>query len=65
MKDTATKTVQIPTQHNELLSLMLKKADLDISDIFEVSYKLWINQNTDLLTEEEKEKYKHLFLGKI
>ncbi|TAE14200.1 MAG: hypothetical protein EAZ95_10280 [Bacteroidetes bacterium] len=63
--DHITKKVHLSKEHNELLDMMLKKADLSIDDLFEVSYKLWINRNTDLLTETEKEKYKHLFLGNI
>jgi hypothetical protein len=55
------KKVHLSKEHNELLDVMLQKAELSIDDLFEVSYKLWINRNTDLLTETEKEKYKHLF----
>lgn len=55
------RTVKIDTRHNELLNIMLKKAGLKIDDIFEASYKKWaINNVDDLLTKEDKEKYKDI-----
>ena len=47
-------------QMNELLDLMLAKANLKRNDIIETAYKRWIAKNLDLLTDEEKKRFDHL-----
>ena len=47
-------------QMNELLDLMLAKANLKRNDIIETAYKRWMAKNLDLLTDEEKKRFGHL-----
>ena len=45
-----------------LFDLMLKKAALKPEDIYTISMKLWIMDHADdLLSPEEKNRFKHLF----
>ena len=46
-----------------LLELMLKKAHLNINDLTDTFISVWINENQDLLSKTEREKFKHLFLN--
>lgn len=47
-------------QMNELLDLMLAKANLKRNDIIKTAYKRWMAKNLDLLTDEEKKRFDHL-----
>ena len=40
-----------------LLDFMLKKAEIDLSDINDSFIKVWINQNLDLLSENDKVQF--------
>ena len=44
----------------ELISTMLKRANIREKDIYDAALKYWINDNLDLLTKEEIDKYKKL-----
>lgn len=44
----------------ELISIMLERANLEKEDIHDRALKIWISKNLDLLTEEEYEKYKKI-----
>ena len=54
--------VQVNGEVKPLLDLMLSKANLTLTDLNDSFIRLWISENTDLLTKDEREKYKHLFL---
>ena len=41
-----------------LLDFMLEKAEIDLSDINDSFIKVWINQNLDFLTQEDKARFK-------
>ena len=60
-KNQITAKYTVEEDSKELIELMLEKSHLTVSDIFKTSLKKWINQNIDLLSENEKQKYKHLF----
>ncbi|MDD2387795.1 MAG: hypothetical protein PHP52_13540 [Bacteroidales bacterium] len=64
-KRKTTKKAIKPKQKTELellFELMLKKASLKPEDIYSTSMKLWIMEHAnELLTPEEKKKFKHLF----
>jgi hypothetical protein len=55
-------TVQVDAEFKPLLDLMLKKANLSLSDLNETFIPLWIGQNKDLLTATELEQFKNRFL---
>jgi hypothetical protein len=55
-------TVQVDAEFKPLLDLMLKKANLSLSDLNETFIPLWIGQNKDLLTPSELEQFKNRFL---
>lgn len=42
----------------ELISTMLKRANVKEKDIYDAALRYWINDNLDLLTKEEIRKYK-------
>lgn len=42
----------------ELISTMLKRANIREKDIYDRALKIWISKNLDLLTKEELKKYK-------
>lgn len=42
----------------EMISTMLKRANLSEKDIYDRALKAWISRNLDLLTKEELKKYK-------
>ena len=52
------KTVTVDASIAPLLDYMLKKANIQLSDINDTFIRVWINQNMDLLTEADKEKFK-------
>lgn len=45
------------------MELLLKKAKLTVSDIIDTTADVFINKNIDLLTKDEKEKFKKLFFN--
>jgi hypothetical protein len=56
------KTVQVDSSLLPLLSVMLKKANLTLSDLNDSAIRRWINQNTDLLSPVERERFKDVLL---
>ncbi|GHT54057.1 hypothetical protein FACS189451_00970 [Bacteroidia bacterium] len=46
----------------EMQNTMLKRANLTKKDILESSLKVWVNENLDLLSKSEIQKYEPLFL---
>ena len=54
--------VQIDAEVKPLLDLMLKKANLSLSDLNDTFISIWVSQNKDLLTPAERQQYAHLFL---
>ncbi len=59
---TVTEVITVDKETKPLLDLMLKKANLSLSDLNDTFISLWIRQNKDLLNTSEADKYKHLFL---
>lgn len=55
------KTIEVEKDTNTLLEIMAQKAHLDTNKILETMARYWINDNLDLLTAKELEKFKHLF----
>lgn len=53
----ATRTEQSKDE-KEMISTMLKRANLSEKDIYDRALKAWISRNLDLLTKEELKKYK-------
>jgi hypothetical protein len=51
------KTVKVDATIAPLLDYMLKKANIQLSDINDTFIRVWINQNMDLLTESEKKQF--------
>ena len=51
------RTIFINKGITPLLDFMLKKADIDLSDINDSFIKVWINQNLDLLSQEDKVRF--------
>ncbi len=56
------KTVQVDSSLLPLLSVMLKKANLSLSDLNDSAIRRWINQNIDLLSQHEREQFKDVLL---
>ena len=56
-KDKIEKKISIAIHIAPVLEYMLKKANLDLSELNDTFIKVWINQNLDLLTDIEKEKF--------
>lgn len=54
------KNVQVDEAIGGLLELMLQKAGLSLDDLVNTSVRLWIAQNLDLLSSEDKQKFSHL-----
>ena len=46
----------------EVVSLMLKRANINEKDLYVDAIKRWISKNLDLLTPAEREKYKSVIL---
>jgi hypothetical protein len=46
----------------ELLALMLKKANLKKSVLYDVAERLWVAEHLDMLTAPEREKFKSIIL---
>ena len=54
--------IELDAQVNELLGLMLHKAQLSKSDLMQEFVARWVSQNfDDLLSETEKKPFKNLF----
>lgn len=53
----ATRTEQSKDE-KEMISTMLKRANLSEKDIYDRALKAWISKNLDLLTKEELKRYK-------
>jgi hypothetical protein len=53
--------VALPQAQKELFEYMLQKADLDASEAVEAFIAHWINQNTDLLSAQDVERFGNLF----
>ncbi len=53
----ATRTEQSKDE-KEMISTMLKRANLSEKDIYDRALKAWISRNLDLLTKEELKRYK-------
>jgi hypothetical protein len=51
------RTIFIQKNIAPLLDFMLKKAEINLSDINDSFIKVWINQNLDLLNQDEKVKF--------
>ena len=51
------RTIFIPKGITPLLDFMLEKAEIDLSDINDSFIKVWINQNLDLLSPEDKVRF--------
>jgi hypothetical protein len=56
-EDLESRTIFIPKGIAPLLDFMLKKAEIDLSDINDSFIKVWINQNLDLLSLEDKVRF--------
>ena len=56
--DLEPRTIFIQKGIAPLLDLMLKKAEIDLSDINDSFIKVWINQNLDLLSSEDKVRFR-------
>jgi hypothetical protein len=52
------KKIKVDANIVPVLDYMLKKANINLSDINESFIKVWINQNLDLLTDSEKKEFK-------
>jgi hypothetical protein len=50
------------SMQRELLELMLKKADLKKSELYDVAERLWVSEHLDMLTAHEREKFKSIIL---
>jgi hypothetical protein len=61
--DKAKISVSVDAGIKPLLDLMLKKANLNMTDLTDTFIVLWIRQNKDLLSQTELEAYKHLFVN--
>ena len=57
-KDLESRTIFINKRIAPLLDFMLKKAETNLSNINDSFITVWINQNLDLLSQEEKERFK-------
>jgi hypothetical protein len=54
--------IELDSQVNELLDLMLQKAHITKSDLMSEFVARWLTQNyEDLLSESEQQPYKNLF----
>ncbi len=56
-KDKIEKKISIDVHIAPVLEYMLKKANLDLSELNDTFIKVWINQNLDLLTDIEKKNF--------
>jgi len=56
------KTVQVDSGLLPLLSVMLKNANLTLSDLNDSAIRRWINQNIDLLSPTERERFRDVLL---
>lgn len=54
------KSVQVDEAIGGLLDVMLQKAGLSLDDLVNTSVRLWIVQNLDLLSAEDKKQFPHL-----
>jgi hypothetical protein len=61
MKQEYTKT-EIKTMQQELLRLLLKRAGIPITEIYDDAKRYFVASNIDLLTAAEKQKYKGVIL---
>lgn len=52
------KKIKVDASIAPMLDYMLKKANINLSDINESFIKIWINQNLDLLNDSEKKQFK-------
>lgn len=52
--------IEVEKERKALLALMLKKANLTYDDIVEAALDTWMVQNIDLITDKEKQRFKHL-----
>ena len=51
-------TAERKVLQKEMIDLMLKRANITKSDIYETAMKLWVRRNLDLLTPTEIQHYK-------
>jgi hypothetical protein len=51
------KKIKVDANIAPVLDYMLKKANINLSDINESFIKVWINQNLDLLNDSEKKQF--------
>ena len=56
-EDLEARTIFIQKGIAPLLDFMLEKAEIDLSDINDSFIKVWINQNLDLLSLEDKVQF--------
>lgn len=56
-EDLEARTICIQKGIAALLDFMLEKAEIDLSDINDSFIKVWINQNLDLLSPEDKVRF--------
>lgn len=57
-EDLEARTIFISKGIIPLLDFMLEKAEIDLSDINDSFIKVWINQNLDLLSQEDKVRFR-------
>jgi vacuolar-type H+-ATPase subunit E/Vma4 len=51
---------ELRKKREEMLDMMLKKANLSKDDVIENAFGMWINNNLDLLTKTDVEKYQDI-----
>ena len=52
------KAKEMKQLYEELIALLLKRAGLSESDIYETAMKAWVSKNLDLLTPAEMKRFK-------
>ena len=59
---TAEKKKELKNLQNELIDLMIRKANVNKKDIYSVALTNWVNKNLDLLTPNEISRYQGVIL---
>lgn len=52
------KAKEMKQLYEELIALLLKRAGVSESDIYETAMKAWVSKNLDLLTPAEMKRFK-------
>lgn len=58
---TANFHIILPEAQKELFEYMLQKADLDANEAIQAFIAHWINQNSDLLSAQDMERFGNMF----